>query len=357
MKIAILGSDEAAIAAYRHFEDLGVHVKLIGQMNQESSLEGINFKDVEVVRVHKRFLAPEIDLKNRSRMADTFRVVYKVNATSEIERQKLDNPEIFEKLGKDVLDSLKNSIESFEDFDFVCYSTELTKPAPMGAARVYALNELALASDDRITYHKGHDQQLDAILETRNLCLVGTGEENLKLLGKVKESFLSDLRKTIQIVTSEEIPFSNIDISNLKEEVVNFQSLLAEDRKQFEAEIAQFEGAIRDWRALEPHIKAKTPQPPQPVTRLMIYNSAIVSSVDKLLDRKGLFVTIEGSDLLGGGEQLKTLSCDRICVDQGLELATEKLKGLRSDEEGLYSLNSMTLDEIEKDMLKYFSKQ
>lgn len=357
MKVAILGSDAKAIEAYRFFEDLGVQVKLIGEQDSGHDLSSISHRNVVVARVHKRFLAPATNLEGRSRMADTFRVVFNVNATSEIERQKLDNPEIFDQLGEEVLESLKHSIESFEDFDFVCFSNELYSPNPMGAAQVEALNESTLRTDERITYHREHHNNLMAIKDCRNLCLVGTGEENLKLLASLKDTYLNDLNKTLQIITSEEIPFAGVDARIVKEELAVFSELLAQDRKQYDDEIKEFEEKIMQWRSLEPHIKAKTPMPPEPRPRLMIYNSAIVSSVDKLLDRKGLFVTIEGSELLGGVDQLKTLSCDRICVDQGLGLDVHKLKGLNVNEEGFYSLMKMSLEEIKEDMLKYFSKQ
>ncbi|POB12981.1 MULTISPECIES: hypothetical protein [Pseudomonadati] len=362
MKIAILGSDKKALAAYRFFEDLGVHVKIIGQIPTDSQGEfrEIAHRNVEVIRVHKRFLSPNSVLESRSRMADTFRVVFKVNATTEIERQKLENPEVFEKLGKDVLESLKNSIESFEDFDFICYSNELTIANPMGAAQVHALNELALADDERITYHNEHHASLEDIKATRNLCLVGTGIENLRLLSLIKEDYLNDLTKTLQLITAEEVPFGNLTSAQVKEykdEISQFSDLLAKDRQQFDEEKREFEEKIMQWRSLEPHIKAKTPTPAEPKPRLMIYNSAVVSSVDKLLDRKGLFVTIEGSDLLGGAEQLKTLACDRICVDQGVSVESSKVRGLAMDEEGFYPLHAMTLDEIKENMLRYFSKQ
>lgn len=356
MKIAILGSDREALDAYQYFTELGVHVKLFGEFNPSMDLSGVSHKNVKIARVHKRFIAPSHRFESRSRMADTFRVVFNVNATSEIERQKLENPEIFEKLGEDVLESLKNSIESFEDFDFVCFSNELYRPNAMGAANVCALNEMTLRNDERLTYHSEHQSCLDAIKKARNLCLVGSGRENLRLLNELKDVYLEDLTKTIQLVTSEEIPFNGIDLKD-KELIDGFRDLLAKDREQFNSEVTEFEKKIMEWRSLEPHIKAKTPAPAEPKPRLMIYNSAVVSSVDKLLDREGLFVTIEGSELLGGAEQLKTLACDRICVDQGLYLDTEKIRGLDHNEEGFYSLIDMSLDEIKEDMLKYFSKQ
>lgn len=357
MKIAILGSDRAALDAYQYFTELGVQVKIFGEFQTDVDLSAYSHKNVRIARVHKRFIHPAHSLGDRSRMADTFRVVFNVNATSEIERQKLENPEVFEKLGEDVLESLKNSIESFEDFDFICFSNELYLPNPMGAANVWALNEKTLKNDKRLTYHREHFDSFEDIKSTRNLCLVGSGLENLRLLNELKDTYLKDLNKSIQLVTSEAIPFGDIDVTKNKDLLDGFRDLLAQDREQFNAEVAEFENKIMEWRSLEPHIKAKTPSPAEPKPRLMIYNSAVVSSVDKLLDREGLFVTIEGSELLGGAEQLKTLSCDRICVDQGVHLDIEKLKGLKDNEEGFYSLMDMTLDEIKEDMLKYFSKQ
>ena len=45
----------------------------------------------------------------------------------------------------------------------------------------------------------------------------------------------------------------------------------------------------------------------------------VISSVDKLLDQEGIFLTMEGSELLGTREVLKTISTELILVGNGFK--------------------------------------
>jgi hypothetical protein len=119
-----------------------------------------------------------------------------------------------------------------------------------------------------------------------------------------------------------------------------------------------------DWKNLEPHIRAKTPRPTEPTPRVYVYNGAVVSSVDRLLDQKGIYTTIEGNDLIGTVAQLKTLSSDIIFVDNGFYNNEDLKLGLNpKNEPGYFSLkdieleqSSISIKKIEEEIMKFFSR-
>ena len=175
MKIAVLGSGPLALEAALHFDQLGASVTIfanndlggmvtrVSQFAPETSFEddwisltskvgrdsvSLN-KDLKLVpsvgeyyedylaslikkgspnivvkpglvqRVHKRFLSIDEQIPGKSRLGDLFRVVFTTDPETSILKQVESNPELFEKLGSDVIESLNESVESFDDFDLV----------------------------------------------------------------------------------------------------------------------------------------------------------------------------------------------------------------------------------------------
>ncbi len=417
MKLAIIGSGPLALEAAAHFHGLGASIKIFtsqniwggGILRLENSYdlltsdwsklvtsagrelcgytEEVNsgddylrylnhmghalrenglVKDGQVKRVHKRFLKPGNTPKDKSRLADLFRVVYQIDSTEQIEKQRQENAEVFEKLGKEVVESLKNSIESFEDFDLVIDASGLTnKPMYMGASNSAALNEQALVQGEDLFYGREVLKGLDNISDKTSLItFVGTGPYNLFALSKVKEHFLKKKNCKIQLITDEEVPFLGLDTDIYAKGLSGFQSLLEEDQQDFRNLIEEFEKRIIEWKELESHVRAKTPRPAEPTPRLFVFNGAVVSSVDRLLDQKGIFITIEGSELIGTGDQLKTLSSNIVFVDNGFYKDESLNTGLNTeDEPGHFTLKETNIKKaherilnIEKEIMKYFSR-
>jgi hypothetical protein len=418
MKICIIGSGALALESAVHFYELGAHVRLFAkssywggalarqsdnledlayEVNKLPTMTGRNFAEAntdlrnlkdylsylsqlgdkltalgvvkkgEVLRVHKRFLNPGQEVEGRSRLADLFRVVYRIDARKDIEEQKEQNKEIFEKLGEDVVESLKNSIESYEDFDIVLDATgPLKTPRSIGPSYAPALNEAVISQDEKMVY--GEDviaavTDMDKSIHT--VTFVGDGYFNLAALGILTDRFKNSNLK-VQIITQSSTPFDHIDSELYAPKLEGFKNLLAADRMEFKNAVEEFEKKIMEWRSLDSHIQVKTPKPTEPLNRIFVYNGAIVSSVDKLLDQKGLFLTIEGSQLLGSEDILKTISSDLILVDNGYE-SHNYTKFLDIDEPGFFSLRThkeMSLTEmdfakikdVEEELMKYFSK-
>ncbi len=396
MKIAILGSGPLALLAAKHFDDLGAYTVLFQRSplggnirtlaeqlpdlettfrNQKITLKNfveselINLvKQIEangisrqgdVLRVHKRFVHPGEFIKGKSRLHDLFRVIFSLNPQESILKQVEENPEMFKQLGKEVIESLHKPVESFEDFDVVIEATGLgKKPRPMGAGLALALNENNLQSSGLILY------QNDIIKKTfddktKSVVLVGEGRDAKVALIKLKDWLMQSNSNQLHLVTYDRLSLNHKDSLDFA-----CRTLFKEVEEKFEADKTVFETELRKWRDLEDHVKLKIPKPIEPQPKILFYEGYDVTSVDRLLDREGIFATIESAPFreVVEAEMLQTLAADFICVARGVE--DESLgKGLMDDEPGYFQLNAPSLDaglaaidEIEKTLMNYFKK-
>ncbi len=375
LKIAIIGSGVTGILCAKHFHEIGAQIKLFSHSGELGGLAKDNLsKDVLeakneliensvvrkglVLRVHKRFLPLELNSSETSRFADLFRVVYQIDAKENIEKSRDENNELFENLDENIIESLKTSIEAYEDFDVVMdCSGEWSHPKPMGAGGALALNEKVIKEDDRVFYGKNVLEGISGIDKERNIVFVGTGKFNLLALSKFKEKFLSQKKLNLHFVCTDNIPFEEIAESEY-EAFTGFNDLVESASKEYEEEINIFNQRILEWKELESHERVKRPRPAEPVMRLSIYNGAVVSSVDKLLDRDGLFITLEGSELLGSFDKLMTIGCDKIFVDNG-QFSEPNYECLLQDaEKGFFKVSDREkIAQTEKELMKLFSKQ
>jgi len=111
--------------------------KYLSPLSQKPELLNL-LKKGEVLRVKKCFFSPNED----KRLRDLFRVFYSVNPQDTILKSIEENSTVFENLGKEVLDSLNEKMEFFEDFDLVVDARGvLFNPLPMGSSHGEALNE------------------------------------------------------------------------------------------------------------------------------------------------------------------------------------------------------------------------
>ena len=396
MKIAIIGSGPLALLAAKHFDDLGAYTVLFQRSplggnirmlaeelpdlettfkNQKTTVKkfveselidlvkqieanGIS-RQGDVLRVHKRFVHPGEFIKGKSRLHDLFRVIFSLNPQESILKQVEENPEMFKQLGKEVIESLHKPVESFEDFDVVIEATGLGKnPMPMGAGLALALNENNLQSSGLILYQKDIiKKSFDE--KTKSIVLVGEGRDAKVALLKLKGWLMSSASNQLHLVTYDRLSLNHKDSLDFA-----CRSLFKEVEEKFEADKSVFETELRKWRDLEDHVKLKIAKPVEPQPKILFYEGYDVTSVDRLLDREGIFATIESAPFrdVVEAEMLQTLAADFICVARGVE--SESLgKGLMNDEPGYFQLNAPTLDagvaeieEIEKTLMNYFKK-
>ncbi len=324
-------------------------------------------KKGEVLRVKKCFLSPS----DEKRLRDLFRVFYSIDPGESILKSIEENPLVFEKLGKEVLGSLKEKMEFFEDFDLVVDARGvLFNPLPMGSSHGEALNEAVISKTTPVFYGLNGFSNLEKIKNDSNtILIVGSGETASNYLYLLKDWFFTNLDRKLYLVTRETQDFKEFE--NLKD----FQAK-AEEEFQKKADI--FQEKINAWKQLEDYEKAKIQRPEEPIRRFEIFSGSTVSSLDRLLDRNNLFVTIDNQN------ELKTLPVDSILVANGFKIDTSLFKGLHMDfdygektakgflhaESGIYTLGPTSknkrynlmngLDQIPlilENMLTFFSKR
>lgn len=349
--------------------------KYLIPISQYLEQEGI-LKKGRVLRVHKRFLQLNEEINGRSRLHDLFRVIYTVNPEEAILQQLKDNPEVFAKLGEDVVASLHEPVESFEDFDLIIDATgKMHKAFAMGASHAEALNEKNLKKQNKIFYGKQVLDHWQEVVNAKQLVIVGDGDSSAFVLTELGSHILSRHLK-VRLVTHQTRPFNEIQNEFVKKEV---WSLLDSVEKLYAQACMDYQTKLHAWRDLPDFERVKIQAPELPESPLEIYTGMTVTSIDRLVDREGLFVTIESSHFREGVEadQLKTLPADVVLVLNGYDVQNDILRPLRASytidrkavvnqqgvhpEAGLYTVFgqpnlSEKLQAIEANILSFFKK-
>ena len=399
MKMAIIGSGPLALFTAHHFDQLGAEVVLFQKNplggnarflsqyypkfeilfeNKKYSIENFLYTKLipiienveaksltkvgEVLRVHKRFLNRNEAIENRTRLHDLFRVIYSVNPKEAILKQLEENPEMFKQLGEQVIKSLHTPVESFEDFDLVIEATGFGKSTlPMGPSHAMALNENNLKDSSELIYGKDIFSKLE-FSNQKNIVVIGDDESAILALLKCKDWLFKDQVNTLSWVTPapHNKKYSNNWINQ------EFETLIKMSQTLFDQEKMTFEKKMHEWRDLEDYVKVKVPMPIEPSAKLKIYQGYNVTSVDRLLDRDGVFVTIEAPEFRTFANSeigLKTLAADTILVASGVDTKETLGVGLINDEPGFYQLNAQTVDQgliqiknIEEKIMTFFSR-
>jgi hypothetical protein len=399
MKLAIIGSGPLAIFCAQHFDQLGAEVTLfqknalggnirflgehfpemqINYKNQTKTIKAFWDEDLtsaiialeeknltragEVLRVHKRFLHPKEIIPTKSRLHDLFRVIYSVNPKEAILKQLEENPEMFERLGEQVMNSLHQPVESFEDFDIVIEALGFGRSnLGMGPSNALALNENNLKETAALFY--GNDLFSKFSVDgKKSLVLVGHSEAAILFLIKCKDWLFENPKHSLSWVSA--LPINKKLPNNwLNSEL---EKILHASHVIFDKEKIEFEKKMHEWRDLEDYVKVKIPKPIEPEEKLKVYQGYDVTSVDRLMDRAGVFATIETPDFreyVKTPNDLKTLPAEAILVACGVDTNESVAVGLEVNEAGFYRLNAMDLVSglseiklIEEKILAFFSR-
>lgn len=293
-------------------------------------------KIAEVSRVHKRFLSLGETPGDKDRLHDMFRVIYSVDPKEHVLNQVKENPETFEKLGKDVLDSLSMPVESFEDFDIVIDATGvLSNPNPMGAGNSLALNEKSLSMNCPIFYGTSAIKKIEEITkDAKNIVIVGSGEVAAGAISALENWIFSSADRSLKIITTEMNLFEKLSRAKGREWIFKkVEKIIQRNRESLISAIQNFEKEVIAWKDLPDFERAKVPRPPEPKSQIEFLTGYSVSSVDRLLDREGLFITCESVNFRNPGlkeeKELLTVGADAIIVATGHSKAVDLFKGLQ----------------------------
>lgn len=268
-------------------------------------------KDDEVVSVTKRFLAPKEEVKGSSRFHDLFRVIFRVNPKDFIEQQKESNPETYQRLTEEFLQSLTSTIEMYQDYDLVLdLRAELSRASLAVTGR--ALGET------RETDKLSHGLSLPETKELREVALIGSGGLSAEILIKLEE-WLKDERSRLFVVSHEENPFEEYLNTAHPLSASRLQAIFTFMKDEFEKDITVFTKKLREWQELDDFVQAKIPKPGEPIPRLVFFSGHNVTAIDELIDRRRMFLTLEKPDFRDGKLQpenneldLKTIGVDHV---------------------------------------------
>lgn len=374
MKVAVLGGGVLAMEMARTLNELEAAVTLFSDSTELNGI--VPIKEAKVLRVTKRFLGPEDEVENRTRLADLFRVTYQIDPKKLIESQQQDNPELYEQFDEKMLQSLGKELESFEDFDLVVDASENTIPLMLGPGGSPALNELSLKDEGPLFYGQDCFEFLKNQPTKPHLVLNGEGDEMARALLSLKE-WTRVSGNELTLVTDRKLPFEGLS-DELK---VDMDAFIQEEEGHFTLKMEAYRDEVFKWRELESYMKAKIPMPTEPKPPFEILNNSFITSIDKLIDNDGWYLTVETPEFKEGDAtvDLRTLKADNILVLKGYRrdlslcenLQTEynkkknnslNPKGFHS-EPGFYTLCADNLNEgktlikeITKNMLSFFSR-
>lgn len=280
-----------------------------------------NVKPHAVLSVTKRFLAPSEEIEGKSRFHDLFRIIYQLNPEEFINEQKIADPETYERLSEELMQSLQSSLEMYEDFDLVFdFREELTPSSIAISGR--ALGE-GRVGKDKVTYGLEALKKVRSMKphpDLRELCLVGSGDIAAQILLALEE-WLREPRSRLFLISHEEEPFKDFMETGKEALTSRLNSLIKKMEDEFQNEVNEFHNKLREWQQLDDFVQVKISKPVEPIPRLVFFSGHNVTAVDQLIDRKRLFVTLEKPEFRKGLRHpennhldLKTLGVDEVLV-------------------------------------------
>jgi hypothetical protein len=353
--------DSAQFAASHFTSELGMSV--LKEMNLEYSAQKFSWtewttryeqpilnylkahqeiKFDEVVSITKRFLAHKEEIPGRTRFLDLFRIIRHVNPKDFIEEQKETNPETYEKLSQELINSLSSTIEMYQDYDLVLDFRNDLSPAS-AAVTGRALGEGRVS--DKVHYAMDaliKAKSLKANPEMRELALIGSDSLSAEVLLSLQD-WIKDARSQMFIITTEEEPFADFFSKGNPQTIKKLQKLFAEIEEEFQKDVTTFTTKLRDWQELDDFVQVKIPKPAEPIPRLNFFSGHNVSAIDELIDRKRMFLTLEKPEFREGKKHpennfldLKTVGVDQILVAHAKKNIS--LIQLDNDEPGFFAI-------------------
>jgi hypothetical protein len=276
----------------------------------------------EVVSITKRFLGQAESISNKTRFFDLFRLIFQVDPKEFIKEQEESNPETFERLSQELVESLQTNLEMYEDFDIVVDVRKALGPQSLSITG-RALGE-SRVSKDHLKY--GHEALSLARsinqdpLDVREMAIVGSGEWAAEVLLSLSQ-WLKDQRSRLFVISEEPWPFQQFLSVGEDHVVKELKKLFAYMEDEFQNDVTIFHQKLREWQNLDDYVQVKMPRPVEPIPRLVFFSGHNATAVDQLIDKRRLFLTLEKPDFREGlrhpennNLDLKTIGVDRILV-------------------------------------------
>ena len=324
-------------------------------------------------------------MSGRSRLIDLFRVVFTQDPQEVLKAQKERNPEVFETISPEVLNSLKHQMESYEDFDLVVDASYFNTAKKWIGTGDYALGEKTLR--DHAHMHSGLHYGFEAIEAAlkfktdgfKEVAVIGSGEMAAMALIEIADQIL-EKKLRVFVITYEARPFEQVLAQNTKLANLLEEALSSID-KSLESDVEDFLEKRNEWDKLDDFVKVKIPRPTEPIPDLVYFAGHNVMAVDRLVDQNRYFITCEVPEFREVKAQvenakvpLKTIGVEQIFVLNGKMHDTNKLRGLHlnrsleqkrgpiHEESGFYTLSKSEqqvhdqMEEITQDMMSFFKK-
>ncbi|MCY4524026.1 MAG: hypothetical protein OXB84_04735 [Halobacteriovoraceae bacterium] len=313
----------------------------------------------KVLRVQKRFLQEDEEIPGHGRLFDLFRLFYQMKPIDSSIHPSLE--------------AETTPMEGLMDFDVVIDARgPIHCPKALGGDG-WALNEKAFFNASDVIYGFPSLEKLQMIKEAKKIVLAGFGMTAalwiLKLAPWIRENQLTVVSSKVGSFIDQQRS------SSLKKELNNF---FEEVEMHYSSRYHTYERLLEDFEKLDDHLKMKKTSPQIPVRALSFMDGCNVMAVDRLSDRKGVFITVETADFRVKREKLQTLHTDFLVVANGYRWDKDFTKGLRTcyqfdpsnksgrhPEPGFYTLgfNARLSDGIKQvnyireDILSYFKKR
>ena len=318
-------------------------------------------REVVVDRVTKTVLKKSETPKSSSRLADLFRVTFRMNTKDLVKMQKDANEQVFEGMNEQLLASLKRSIEMSEDFDVVIDARGSNHVNPIGSANSYCLNEKYFNTKSNFLVGiPGIEQLEDIRSKAKNITICGEELLSSFWIYLLKDWIFEDSGRQLFIISE------NKDIANQLGQTGNdqvdtcVQAILEKNNIQIQKSAKSLENAIKKWEKLEDYERVKVPKPQEEKPKIEFYAGFSTISIDQMEGNNCFFLTMEPKrDLeshLTHEYFVKTLSTDYIVNANNVSLENSIFSHLQTNfdldnleaskdgflhpEPGLYSLSN-----------------
>lgn len=356
MKVAVIGDGPFALSQALKIEEIGGtsiwfdtnpnafdylstltanSTKNLSELKNERArlISDKRYYNEQLIRVTKRFLFPNEQIKNHSRFNDLFRVVINKKTSENLLKEGM-------KVSPEILSSLKEELEIYFDFDVVLDCSSGIHPYQYLCEKSPAIGELALQKNPQLVY--GYDILNQEFKEALEVAVVGANPLTIDFLLQNTE-MIKDSNKLLFWVAHQEDPVAELMSIASDEQKNKLADLFESMERDYQEAKDLYQTKYQEWQLLEDYMKAKIAEPAYPIPGIVIFAGHTTTIINKLVDQDKLFLSIEKPEFREAKQQKensdlasKTLSLDRVYIASQFSRNTAIYNSLNiSDRPGL----------------------